>query len=161
MDATIAKPLRPGLGDFSSIVCFKACVKGVEKTLGRRAALVALRSAGRIRGKDLVASLGLVSSAATLDQAASSMREALGPNGTKLCIISDIRRVDEETYRVCLSETVCSAGEPEGSDTELSFTFGAIHGAMEALTGKRLRGKQVGSVLRGQDHDIIEFRIFE
>lgn len=152
--------LRPGLGEFSSIVCFRACVKGVEHALGRRAAMVALRAAGRQRGKDLVASLELVGQGRDLDHAASLMRAALGPQGTKLCIVEGIRRVDDETYQVDLSETVCSAGEPQGADTELSFTFGAIHGALEALTGHRLRGKQVGSVLRGGDYDTLEFRVF-
>ena len=35
-------------------------------------------------------------------------------------------------------------------------TLGAVHGAMETLVGKKLRAKQVGSVLRGQSHDTIE-----
>lgn len=92
--------LRPQLGDFSSIVCFRFLVVGVEDTLGKRAAMVALKAAGRKRGHHLVDSLGLVGK---------------------------------------------------------SFTFGAVHGALEALYGVKLRAKQTGSILRGQDHDIVRF----
>lgn len=36
--SAIGSELRPQLGDYSSIVCFKALVVGVEKALGERAA---------------------------------------------------------------------------------------------------------------------------
>ena len=55
------------------------------------------------------------------------------------------------------SETICSADEPQGSDRELSFTLGAVHGALEVLTQKRFRAKQIGSVLRGDTHDVVRF----
>lgn len=158
MNTQAPSTLRPQLGDFSSIICFRACVKGIEQALGHRAAMVALRAAGRQRGRDLVASLGLTGST-DVQGAAAAMKAALGPDGTKLCIVE---RIDEdgEVFTVYLSETVCSAGEPQGADTELSFTYGAVQGALEALTGQRLRGKQVGSILRGQDHDILRFTVF-
>lgn len=149
--------IRPTLGDFSSIVCFRALVVGVEETLGLRAAMVALKGAGRRRGEGLVADLGLTGAApADPTEACRLMNDALSISGTRLCNVDKIER-DGDTFRVYLSETICSADEPQGSDRELSFTFGAIHGAMEAIYGIKLRGKQVGSVLRGQDYDICEF----
>jgi hypothetical protein len=41
----------PELGDFSSIVCFKAVVVGIEDALGEKVAAIALIAAGRIRSK--------------------------------------------------------------------------------------------------------------
>lgn len=156
----MSEQLRPNLGDFSSIVCFRALVVGVEETLGLRAAMVALKGAGRQRGHDLVSSLGLSGAApADPNEGAKALDTALGPDGTKLCRVDRMERPDDETFKVWLSETICSAGEAQGSDRELSFTFGAIHGAVEELYGVKLRGKQVGSVLRGQDHDIVEFYV--
>ena len=38
--------LRPTLGDFSSIVCFKSAVVGIEDALGEKAAAIALIAAG-------------------------------------------------------------------------------------------------------------------
>jgi hypothetical protein len=149
--------LRGTLGDFNSIVCFRALVVGVEETLGLRAAMVALKSAGRKRGHQLVTSLGLAGQApADPSEAAAALDSALGIHGTRLCTVNNIER-DGDRYRVFLSETICSAGEEQGSSRELSFTFGAIHGAVECFYGVKLRGKQVGSILRGQDYDIVEF----
>ncbi|HBY77432.1 MAG TPA: hypothetical protein DEG47_10655, partial [Cyanobacteria bacterium UBA11148] len=56
-------------------------------------------------------------------------------------------------------ETVCSAGEPQGSSRQCTFTLGAIQGFLEAFLGKRLRGIQTESVLRGGNYDILEYRV--
>ena len=146
--------LRPTLGDFSSIVCFKALVVGVEDTLGAQASNVALKAAGRMRGKALATSLGFGAKATPLADALVALRTALGKDGTRLCYVESITQEGED-YLVSLSETVCSAGEPQGSDRQLTFTLGAVHGALEVLTQARFRGKQIGSVLRGDAYDVI------
>ena len=147
--------LRPTLGDFSSIVCFKAVVVGIEDTLGSQAAGVCLKAAGRKRGKDLAESLGLEPGLG-LSDARDALRAALGGEGTCLCWIDEIEQ-DGENYIVRVSETICSAGEEQGSPRQLSFTLGAVHGALEVVTGAKFRGKQIGSVLRGDTHDVIRF----
>ena len=149
------KDLRSSLGDFSSIVCFKAVVVGVEETLGVPAALVTLKAAGRRRGKALAESLGFGKSQLSLGDAAAALNAAIGLKGTRLCNIERISQ-DGDAVRVALTETVCSAGEPEGSSRELSFTLGAVHGAVEVLLMKKMRAKQVESVLRGGKADVIE-----
>jgi hypothetical protein len=145
--------LRAKLGDFSSIVCFKAVVVGCEETLGAGAAGVALKSAGRKRGHSLVASLGLTGARPAPESIAKTLDAAIGAEGTRLCAVDAVERVGDD-FVVRLSETVCSAGEPLGSDRQLTFTLGAVHGAMEALYGVKLRGKQTESVLRGGTHDV-------
>lgn len=148
--------LRPELGDFNSIVCFKALVVGTEEALGERAAHVALKAAGRKRGAAVVAGAGRTGSApADPADAARLLDDAVGKNGTRLCTIAKIER-SGDVFRVYLSETVCSAGEPQGSPRTLTFTLGAVHGAIEALYGMPMRATQVGSVLRGESHDIVE-----
>jgi len=126
--------------------------------MGAQAAAVVLRAAGRKRGADLARSLGFGDKEVSLEEATSAMAEALGPEGTKLCYVNEIKQ-DGEDYVVSLSETICSADEPQGSDRQLTFTFGAVHGALEVVTKKRLSGKQVGSILRGDTHDRIRFRL--
>ena len=152
-----AESLRPTLGDFNSIVCFKAAVVGIEETMGPTAAMVALTAAGRKRGKDLVASLGLTGAGADLKVAGAKLSAALGIDGTRLCNVERID-TDGEVIRVIVSDTVCMAGEPQGSDRRCSFTLGAVHGALEALTGRRLSGKHVESAWRGDPEDVFEFR---
>lgn len=148
--------LRPTLGDFSSIVCFKALVAGVEDTLGAQASNVALKAAGRMRGRALATSLGFGDRVIPLAEAVDALRSALGKDGTRLCYVESITQEGDE-YVMSLSETVCSAGEPQGSDRQLTFTLGAVHGALEVMTQARFRGKQVGSVLRGDAYDVIRF----
>ncbi len=145
---------RPELGDFSSIICFKALVVGIENALGEKAAAIALISAGRERGKQLADSLGLAEMC--IADATAKIQAALGKEGTRLCIVSKI--VEEgDTIKVYTQETICSNGEPQGSDRKLTYTLGAIQGALEKLTGSRLRGQQTESVLRGSNFDVLEF----
>ncbi|WOD38136.1 hypothetical protein [Nodosilinea sp. E11] len=146
---------RSELGDFSSIVCFKALISGLEEALGEKAAYISVVAAGRLRGKTLVTELGLAGQKPDLAAAAIAMNQALGKEGTRLCIVDKIEAFDDG-YRVYCRETVCSAGEPQGASTTLSFTLGAIQGALETMMEKRLRGTQVESVLRGSQHDIVE-----
>ena len=150
------EPIRAQLGDFSSIVCFKAVVVGVEKALGHRAAAVALKAAGRARGHQLAAELGLEGSAPSPEEAQAVLNRVLGVDGTRLCVVDRVER-DGEMYRVWTKETICSAGEPDGSDRQCSYTLGAIHGAVESIYGTRLRGKHTDCVLRGGTHDVMEF----
>lgn len=150
----VSADLRNGLGDFSSIVCFRALVVGVENILGR-AAFGTLKGAGRERGWSLVKSLG--KSGAGLDDARDLLDGALGATGTRLCNVEKVDVEDAgETVTIYLSETICSSDEPQGSDRKLTFTLGAIHGAVEELAGRKYDVQQIGSVLRGQDYDIVQ-----
>jgi len=148
--------MRKELGDFNSIVCFKAAVTGMEEALGEKATAIALTTAGRTRGKKLAEDLGLVGSTLSLDDAAERLKKALGKEGTCLCIIDKIV-AEGEIVKVYTSETFCSAGEPAGSPRKCTFTMGAVWGAVEQLMGKKFRGLHTESVLRGGTHDVFEF----
>lgn len=151
-----ATDIRSELGDFSSIVCFKAVVVGVEEALGEKAAAIALITAGRARGKQVAIQLGLADRKISLAEMAPILNSVLGKEGTRLCIIDRIVE-DEIAIKVFCRETICSAGEAEGSSRQLTYTLGAIQGVLEQLTGKRLRGKQIESVVRGSTHDVIAY----
>ena len=148
--------LRKELGDFSSIVCFKAAITGMEEALGEKATAIALTTAGRARGKKLAEDLGLAGSSMSLDDAAAKLKQALGKEGTCLCIVEKMISEDE-IIKVYTTETLCSAGEPMNSPRKCTFTMGAVWGAVEQLIGKRLRGVHTESVLRGGTHDVFEF----
>lgn len=146
--------LRQELGDFSSIVCFKAVITGVEDTLGKDGAAVVFIRAGKVRGHALARELGVAGSDTPVEQLAGVLNSAIGRDGTCLCGVRSVQ-MDGENYVVETFDTVCSAGEDMGSDRELSFTMGAIAGALEAVTGKMLMPRQIESVLRGGQYDTI------
>lgn len=156
--ATALPAIRPQLGNFSSIVCFKALVTGTEEALGEKAAAIALIAAGRLRGKQLVKELGLCEKEITLEELTKSLQEALGIEGTRLCIVDKIVDSDNRISVYC-RETICSSGEAIGSPRNLTYTLGALQGALEQGLGKRLRGKQTASVLRGGSHDVVSFEV--
>ncbi len=147
---------RPSLGEFSSIVCFKSVITGMEEALGEKATSISLIAAGRARGKNLAAELGLSGSTADFSTIATKLNAALGSSGTRLTAIDKIVE-DGDTIKVYCSETVCSAGEPQGSNRKCTFTMGAVWGALTEITGKKLRGTHTESVLRGGSHDVFEF----
>ncbi len=151
---------RTELGNFSSIVCVKAIVVGVEEALGEKAAAIALISAGRQRGKKLAEELGLTNMGAdvSLEDVQQKANYALGKDGTRLCIVEKVVQ-EGEVYKVYTRETVCSAGEDDGSPRQCTFTLGAIQGFLEAFLGKRLRGQHTQSVLRGDTHDVLEYTL--
>jgi predicted hydrocarbon binding protein len=148
--------LRPSLGDFSSIVCFKSAVVGMEDALGEKAAAIGLIAAGRNRGKHLAQELGLADPSLSLEDITYKLALALGKDGTRLCIIDDIV-AESHVIKVYTSETFCSAGEPQGSERKCTYTLGAVWGVLEQVTGNRLQGKHTESVLRGGNHDVFEF----
>lgn len=161
METLTKSELRQELGDFSSIVCLKAMVVGIEDALAEKAAAIALIAAGRKRGKDLADSLNLTNKGVglSMDELQQKVNHSIGKEGTRLCIIDKIE-TDGESYKVHTRETVCSSGEPQGSPRTCTYTLGAIQGFLEAALGQRLRGKQVESVLRGGTNDVLEYRPF-
>jgi predicted hydrocarbon binding protein len=148
---------RDKLGDFSSVVCFKAVIVGVEDTLGVDGAAVVFTRAGKVRGEQLATSLGLVGKNIPIEQLAVTLDTALGTSGTKLCRVEKASR-DGDNIVVDTQETVCSAGEPDGSTRKCTFTLGAIWGALETATGNRYLAEHTESVLRGGNSDRFVFR---
>ena len=151
---------RPSLGEFSSIVCFKSVITGMEEALGEKATAISLIAAGRARGKNLVNELGLSGSTLDLDTITAKLNAAVGASGTRLTAVDKIVQ-EGDTITVYCSETVCSAGEPQGSNRKCTFTMGAVWGAVAEIMGKKLRGTQTESVLRGGTHDVFQFTIVE
>lgn len=148
--------LRKELGDFSSIVCFKSVIQGMEDALGEKATAIALTTAGRLRGKKMAEELGLSGSLDSLESVGAKLSLALGKEGTRLCILHKIVQ-DGDVIKAYTSETVCSAGEPPNSERKCTFTMGAIWGALEQVLEHRFKGVHTESVLRGGNYDVFEF----
>lgn len=148
--------LRPVLGDFHSIVCFKSVIAGIEDTLGPDGAAVVFTHAGKLRGQRIAHDLGVTNSPATAADLTMLLDSVLGQDGSRIAGIHAVTWVDGR-YVVDCFETVCSAGEPQGSDRKCTFVLGAVWGALEAITGQALQGEHTLSVLQGAPYDRLEF----
>lgn len=128
---------RPTLGPMMSLTCFQYLRIGAEEVADRAPVV----SAGRKRGAELVAELGLQGSTTDPATIHTLLDTALGVNGTRLCLIKGVAATPDGGYEVRLTEGACTAGQ---SSTEplCAFTLGVFVGAIQALTGKTLRGRE-------------------
>jgi hypothetical protein len=100
--------------------------------------------------------LGLSAANLSLQDMTQILDKTLGTSGTRLCIVKQIIEL-EKTIKVYTTETLCSAGEVDGSPRKCTYTLGAVWGTLEETLGKRLQGKHTESVLRGGEYDVFEF----
>lgn len=126
---------RPTLGGYMSLICFQYLRVGTED-VADRAPIVA---SGRKRGYDLVESLGLLGSTTNDEEIRTKLDEALGVNGTRLCLVKGVQSRDGGGYEVRISEGACTAGQVS-SQPHCAFTMGVFIGAIHALTGTRVNG---------------------
>lgn len=143
---------RRQLGDFTSVICFKALMTGLEDVLGEQSAQIVFTRAGKLRGEQLVNDWGVSHLNLTPETMRDLLNAALGRNGTRLCAVRNVELFDGGMI-VNTTDTICSAGEKHGSSRRCTFTLGAVWGAIETLTGKRYTVQQTKSVLGGDDFD--------
>ena len=129
---------RPTLGGFMSLTCFQYLRVGTED-VADRAPIVA---SGRKRGYDLVESLNLLGASEDTTVIAGKLGEALGAKGTRLCLVDSVTKLGKGRYEVCVSEGACTAGQSAGEPL-CAFTLGVFIGALHAITGMPMRGREL------------------
>src|SRR5579859_6693468 len=97
---------RPTLGDFMSVTCFHFLRMGAEDIAGR----VPIVAAGRERGANVAEELGLVNSTKDADTIRERLYAALGPDGTRLCLVQAVTAKPNGGYEVRINEGACTAG---------------------------------------------------
>jgi predicted hydrocarbon binding protein len=129
---------RPTLGNFMSLTCFQYLRVGTEE-VADRAPIV---SAGRKRGSDLIEGLGLLGSTTDPSIIFHTLEAALGAKGTRLCLINSITIIAPGNYEVRLTEGACTTGQTS-SEPLCAFTLGVFVGAIYAITGMAMRGREI------------------
>lgn len=152
----MADVTRPTLGSFMSTTCFHYLRTVAEETAGR--ALVI--SAGRKRGQDVISELGLGGKAQDADVMQAKLDEVLGINGTKLCIVNSVIAKANGGYEVHITEGVGTVGV-KTSEPNCAFTLGVFIGAVSALTGKTMVGKETECSAMGAPECIYQIDPFE
>jgi hypothetical protein len=119
---------RPTLGPLMSVVCFRYLHDDAIDLAGR--ALIV--DAGRQRGQDLIEELGLQGKFSGADDLLKSLQNALGPDGTRLCLIGQITQNDNGGFEVHATECASPI-----------YTLGVLIGAISGITGKTMLGEEV------------------
>jgi predicted hydrocarbon binding protein len=138
----MAEVTREKLGSYMSIECFRYLRFGAEDTAGR--ALII--SSGKLRGHSLKDSLNGVSSEDTA-QIKQKLIELLGIDGTRLCLINDIKKT-ANGFDVLIDESACCAGS-KSEEPVCAYTLGVFIGVFEVVTGKRMNGRETECMATG------------
>lgn len=96
----------------------------------------------------------------TVEEITTQAASALGKDIGRLCFIDRVEEKEGEDglfYLVYTTKTICFAGEEENSPRLCTYTLGAMQGFLEAFLNKRLKGKQIESVLRCGDYDVLKY----
>jgi len=137
---------RPTLGNYVNIACFQYMRTGTENIVGR----VPLIAAGRQRGYDLATTTGLAHSSVDPWVITEKLRAALGADGTHLCIVQQISIRPDGGYIVYITEGACTVGVTS-EKPHCAFTLGVFVGAIMAMTGQRMIGRETACEAQGHD----------
>jgi hypothetical protein len=120
---------RSTLGSFMSMVCFRYLAEGAEQLAGQ----AMLVDAGRHRGRDLITELGLANTHEESGKLCQQLDDALGVNGTRLCIVKSVVETETGCFEIYIEENVST-----------HYTIGVLIGAISTMTGKTMLGKDMG-----------------
>ncbi|MBC8159613.1 MAG: hypothetical protein H7Z42_00215 [Roseiflexaceae bacterium] len=137
MTTTTLPATRATLGNYMSLICFQYLRVGTED-VAERAPVVA---AGRQRGYDVIAGLGLLGAVSDGAAIRQLLDDTLGERGTRLCLVQAIHNLPDGAYRVHLTEGACTFGQV-AAQPHCAFTLGVFIGALHGLTGTRMRGQE-------------------
>lgn len=132
---------RSTLGPFMSVVCFRYLAEGAEDLAGQ----AMLVDAGRQRGHDLIAELGLANSHEDAAKLHQQLDAALGINGTRLCVVKSVTETEAGGFEIQTEECISP-----------HYTIGVLIGAISTMTGKTMLGKNVDANDSGGQTYLIE-----
>jgi predicted hydrocarbon binding protein len=134
-----------------SVACFHALRVGAEDIAGR----VPIVAAGRDRGSAVATELGLTGKSQDAGLIAEALRAALGPDGTRLCLVDSITAKPNGGYEVTIREGACTTGVT-ADEPHCAYTMGVFVGAVSAISGQRLKGSETVCSAMGQPHCIYQ-----
>jgi predicted hydrocarbon binding protein len=133
----MAMNTRSQLGPLMNAVCFQYLRINTEDVAGR-APIVA---AGYKRGQDVAEGLGLRGKVSDPSAMRDLLDSVLGTDGTRLCLVTSISALDDESFEVRITEGACTMGQT-ADEPICAFTLGVIVGAISTLLDRRMIGKE-------------------
>lgn len=140
---------RTTLGPLMSLVCFQYLRIGTEEVTAR-APIVA---AGRKRGTELIQQLGLAGATVDAAKIHAELAQALGVDGTRLCIVQSVNVLPSGGYEVHITEGACTANQTS-DEPHCAFTLGVFIGAISTIIGKLCSGHETQCIACGANECI-------
>jgi predicted hydrocarbon binding protein len=104
--------------------------------------------AGRLRGRSVIADLGLNGSKLDDEKLFSLFVDAFGINGTRLCLVVGVSSDESGTYVVQLVEGACTH-QMQTTEPMCVYTLGVFAGALQAVTGIVMQGTETSCEAKG------------
>lgn len=142
---------RTELGNEVNVICFQYLCHIVSDLAGRSPII----AASRARGYDAMEAAGFLGNTRDGAVMCENLNSVLGPEGTRLCLIHNVINKPNGGYTVELVECACSYGQTS-IEPACSYTLGVIIGAIQALTGIKMRGYETECQACGADTCIYE-----
>jgi predicted hydrocarbon binding protein len=127
-----------------SVSCLQQLRIYTEDLAGRGPVL----GAGRLRGRGVIAELGLDDASLDDEKLLSLFVEVFGINGTGLCRVVGISSDGAGAYVVQLIEGACTH-QMQATEPMCVYTLGVFMGALQALTGAVMQGTETTCEAKG------------
>nr|MDT0665051.1 4-vinyl reductase [Micromonospora sp. DSM 115978] len=144
---------RPTLGPMVSAVCLQQLRIYTEDLAGRGPIL----GAGRLRGQNLIAELGLQGSRLDDEKLHGLFIQTFGYEGTRLCLVTGVNSDESGAYVVTLVEGACTH-QLQTTEPMCVYTLGVFVGALQAVTGDVMQGTETSCEAAGDPMCTYEIR---
>lgn len=144
---------RLTLGPMVSATCLQQLRIHTEDLAGRGPVL----GAGRLRGLGIVADLGLEGSRLDDEKLHHLFLETFGIDGTRLCIVTQVRSDGSGGYVVQLVEGACTAGQ-QTTEPMCAYTLGVFIGTLQGIVGITMQGIETECQAMGHPACVYEIR---
>jgi hypothetical protein len=135
-----------------SAVCLQQLRIHTEELTGRGPVL----GAGRLRGRGIIADLGLEGSQLDDDKLHRLFIDTFGLEGTRLCIVTRVASDGAGGYELQLVEGACTH-QIQTTEPMCAYTLGVFVGALQAVTGVVMQGTETECQAMG--HPACVYRI--
>jgi predicted hydrocarbon binding protein len=127
-----------------SVTCLQQLRIYTEDLAGRGPVL----GAGRLRGRSVIADLGLEGAKLDDEKLLHLFDDIFGINGTRLCRVTEVSSDETGAYVVKLIEGACTH-QLQTTEPMCVYTLGVFMGALQAVTGAAMQGTETTCEAQG------------
>lgn len=145
--------VRPALGPMVAALCLQK----LQTHTGDLVGMGTVVGAGRLRGRGVIAEYGLSGSRLDDDKLRRLLLDVLGPDGTRLCLVTGLVGEPGGGYEVRVVEAACTH-EVESDEPMCAYTLGVFIGAVQEVMSVVMQGVEVECQATGAPECVYRIR---